>query len=87
VDHFSGGGSIHGSSSALRKGPPYARNRRVSRSMGRATSVSTDIHNSRNAIERTYNRLKDFRRIASRYNHLTISFKAAVCITATVNYW
>ena len=42
---------------------------------------------SRNAIERMFCRLKDFRRIATRYDRLAINFLAAVCIAAVVSYW
>jgi transposase len=42
---------------------------------------------ARNAIERMFCRLKDFRRIATRYDRLAANFLAAVCIAATVSYW
>ena len=38
-------------------------------------------------IEATFNRLKDFRRIAMRYDRLATNFLAAVCLAATVSYW
>jgi transposase len=41
----------------------------------------------RNAIERMFRRLKDFRRIATRYDRLATNFPAAVCIAATVSCW
>lgn len=41
----------------------------------------------RNAIERMFCRLKDFRRIATRYDRLATDFLAAVCIAATASYW
>ncbi|ESX64456.1 hypothetical protein X759_31160 [Mesorhizobium sp. LSHC420B00] len=41
----------------------------------------------RNAIERMFCRIKDFRRIATRYDRLARNFLAAVCIAATVSYW
>ena len=31
--------------------------------------------------------LKEFRRVATRYDRLAINFMAAVCIAATVSYW
>lgn len=40
----------------------------------------------RNAIERMFCRLKDFRRIATRYDRRAVNFMAAVCIAATVSY-
>jgi transposase len=45
------------------------------------------LYRARNAIERMFCRLKDFRRIATRYDRLAINFLAAVCIAATVSYW
>jgi transposase len=41
----------------------------------------------RNVIERTYSRLKDFRRIATRYDKLAINFLAAVQLVSTICYW
>ena len=41
----------------------------------------------RNAIERMFGRIKDFRRIATRYDRLCRNFLAAVCLVATVCYW
>ena len=40
---------------------------------------------TRNAIERMFCRLKDFRRVATRYDRLAINFLAAVCIPAVVS--
>ena len=45
------------------------------------------LYRDRNAIERMFCRLKDFRRIATRYDRLAVNFLAAVCIAATVSYW
>ena len=45
------------------------------------------LYCDRNAIERTFARLKDFRRIATRYDRLAGNFLAAVYIAATVSYW
>ena len=41
------------------------------------------LYRNRNAIERTFCRLKDFRRIATRYDRLARNYLAAVCIAAT----
>ena len=38
----------------------------------------------RNLIERMFSRLKDFRRIATRYDKLAVTFDAGVCIAAMV---
>jgi transposase len=45
------------------------------------------LYKNRNAIERMFCRLKDYRRIATRYDRLASTFLAAVCIAATVSYW
>jgi transposase len=42
------------------------------------------LYPARNAIERMFCRLKDFRRVAIR---LATNFLAAVCLAATVGYW
>lgn len=41
----------------------------------------------RNVIERCFCRLKDFRRIATRYDKLARKFLAAVHLAALVAYW
>ncbi len=45
------------------------------------------VDNATNAIERMFGRLKDFRRIATRYDRLAQNFLAVVCLAATVCYW
>lgn len=45
------------------------------------------LYRDRNAIERMFGRLKDFRRIATRYDRSAMNFLAAVCLAATVSYW
>jgi transposase len=45
------------------------------------------LYQDRNAIERMFCRLKDFRRIATRYGRLATNYMAAICIAATVSYW
>jgi transposase len=45
------------------------------------------LYRNRNAIERMFCRLKDFRRVATRYDRLATNFLAAVCIAAVVSYW
>ncbi len=45
------------------------------------------LYRNRNAIERMFGRLKDFRRIATRYDRLAQNYLAAVCLAATVCYW
>ena len=44
-------------------------------------------YRNRNAIERMFGRLKDFQRIATRYDRLADNFLATVCLAGTVSYW
>ena len=44
------------------------------------------LYRGRNAIERMFGRLKDFRRIATRYDRLATNDLAAVCLAATLSY-
>jgi len=45
------------------------------------------LYKRRNAIERLFCRLKDFRRIATRYDRHAKNFLAALCLAALVSYW
>jgi transposase len=45
------------------------------------------LYRHRNAIERMFGRLKDFRRIATRCDRLAHNFLAAVRLAATLCYW
>lgn len=44
-------------------------------------------YRQRNKVERLWSRLKDFRRVATRYDKLADNFLAGVLIAATVTYW
>ena len=44
-------------------------------------------YKNRNVIERCFGRLKDFRRIATRYDKLAGNFFCALCLVAIVAYW
>jgi len=44
-------------------------------------------YKDRNAIERMFGRLKDFRRVATRYDKKAENFMAALCLAAIVCYW
>ena len=41
----------------------------------------------RNAVERAFCRLKDFRAIATRYDKLARNFLAGVCLAAALCFW
>jgi transposase len=44
-------------------------------------------YKQRNRIERMFGRLKDWRRIAMRYDRCAHAFMSAICIAATVIFW
>ena len=46
-----------------------------------------EAYKGRNVVERCFCRLKDFRRIATRYDKLAQNFFSALCLVATVAYW
>jgi transposase len=44
-------------------------------------------YRQRNLIERMFGRLKDFRRVATRYDKLARNFLATVILAATIIWW
>jgi len=50
-------------------------------------AYDAQAYKSRNLIERMFCRLKDFRRIATRYDKLARNFLAGVLIAAAVTWW
>ena len=44
-------------------------------------------YKSRNIIERAFNRLKDWRGIATRYDKTARNFLSGICLAAAVTYW
>jgi transposase len=48
---------------------------------------SREIYRQRNLIERMFARLKDFRRVATRYDKLARNFLASVVLAATITWW
>ena len=55
----------------------------------RKSAIPYDVlaYRQRNLIERMFGRLKDFRRIATRYDKLAQNYLAAVTLAATVTWW
>jgi transposase len=53
----------------------------------RLHSFNKKLYKGRNVIERCFCRLKDFRRIATRYDKLARNYLAAVHLAAIVAYW
>ena len=50
-------------------------------------AYNAKVYKSRNLIERMFCRLKDFRRVATRYDKLARNFIAGALIAATVVWW
>ena len=60
---------------------PNRRNRK------RPYSFDAVTYKRRNIVERTFCRLKDFRRLAIRYDRLDATFVATICIAAALAYF
>jgi transposase len=56
-------------------------------SRSRPIPYSKTAYRQRNRIERMFARLKDFRRIATRYDKLARNFLAGTLVAATVIWW
>jgi len=52
-----------------------------------AIQYDAGLYKQRNHIERMFGRLKDWRRIATRYDRCAHTFMSAICIAATVIFW
>ena len=50
---------------------------------GQRPSENADFYCERNMIERAFNRLKDYRRFATRFDKLKTTFEATVALIAT----
>lgn len=48
---------------------------------------SRTLYKGRNAVERMFCRLKDYRRIATRYDKLAANFLSAIYLAAAVTWW
>ncbi len=48
---------------------------------------SRSLYKGRNAVERMFCRLKDFRRIATRYDKLAANFLGAIYLAAAITWW
>jgi transposase len=57
------------------------------RSRKRPIPYDEAAYRERNKIERAFCRLKDWRRIATRYDKLARNFLSAVAIAATIIWW
>ena len=50
---------------------------------GQRPSEHADLYRERNRIERAFNRLKDYRRFATRFDKFTTTFEATIALIAT----
>ncbi len=46
-----------------------------------------DVYRARNLVERLWCRLKDWRRIATRYDKLAANYMAGVFLAAAITFW
>ena len=53
----------------------------------RPCPLNREAYRRRNLIERMFCRLKDWRRIATRYDRLAENFVAALALVATICFW
>ena len=60
---------------------PSSRSRRV------PIAHDTALYRQRHKIENMFGKLKDWRRIATRYDRCAHTFFSAICIAATVAFW
>jgi transposase len=67
----------HGTKSVI----PNRRNRK------QPFSFNKRLYKLRWRIETAFNRLKDFRRIATRYDRLARNYLASVCLAAALVWW
>ena len=67
-------------SQSVRAHTPTQRDRRIQRSVDRET------YRQRNLVERFFNKLKHFRRVATRFDKLARNFLAAVAL-ASIRLW
>src|SRR5262249_37309176 len=51
------------------------------------SSVCADRCYASMRIDSAFNRLKDFRRIATRYDKLSRNYKASICLAAVLVWW
>ena len=63
---------------------PVIPNRRTRK---RPHPFNETAYRARNAVERMFCRLKDWRRIATRYDKLAINYASAVALAAVVMWW
>ena len=70
---------------------PSKTNRRwkscFSKTLYKGRNAVESLYKGRNAVERMFCRLKDYRRIATRYDKLATNFLGAIYLAAAVTWW
>ena len=68
---------------------PYRRQSCIAGRASRKEPIiyDTELYKRRNLVERLFGRLKDWRRIATRYDRCAHTFYSAICHAATVIFW
>ena len=54
---------------------------------GHVYAFNKRLYRQRWRIENAFNWLKDFRRIATRYDRLALNYQASVCLAAVLVWW
>ena len=80
---------------AVKQAPAIARNRCPNltksapgrKSRGKAVRYDKRRYRRRNRIEIMFGRLKDWRRVATRYDRCAKTFLSAVALAATIMFW
>jgi transposase len=49
--------------------------------------INRETYKARNLVERTWCRIRDFRRIATRYDKLARNFASSVALAAVIIWW
>lgn len=63
-----------------------AHRKRRGRAGGRPPAFDTAIYKGRNVVERSFNRIKDWRGLATRYDKLAITYRGGVVLRA-ITLW
>ena len=63
------------------------RSSRTGRARTNLHPFDRDAYKRRNLVERAFCRLKDFRRVATRYDKLAVSYAAAISLAAIIAWW
>lgn len=59
----------------------------ATRSRKQPIPYDRDVYRTRNLVERLWCRLKDWRRMATRYDKLAANYMAGVFLAATLTFW